>query len=57
MFTFLPFTTKWPWRTTCRLSRRVGANPSLYTTLSSLRSSRISRLSPVFPFIRSAFSK
>src|SRR5471030_3557318 len=55
--TFLPFTRKCPWRTSCRACGRDVARPRRYTTLSSRRSSSCSSVSPVMPRVRSAASK
>ena len=54
MFTRLPFTVKWPWRTSCRASARVSAKPMRKTTLSSRSSSSWSSVSPVLPLARAA---
>ena len=54
MFTFRPFTWKWPWRTSCRASFRVSAKPRRNTTLSRRSSSVWRRFSPVLPFAAAA---
>jgi hypothetical protein len=54
MLAFLPFRRKCPWRTSCLASAREVAKPSRKTTLSSRRSSKVSRFSPARPLIRVA---